>query len=737
MPRSEAEAVALLKWVNTFPGPEVKSLADLIDGTVLSRMLGDLDPAYAIHDLEPITPSSKWLARKSNLEKIYKSLSRFIHIQCGNLDPVALRDPVDINAIAQHGDAAQNVKLLTIFLLAAVHSTNKERCIERIQTLDTDSQGEIAAIIQKIQTESDNTELKGIDDGLPPKINEDLELAREEEHAKLHAAHTDLKKRHADFITRFDSLQESHSQLLEHSRDVEDRLNARQGSTDDDTEALIEDLRAQLQEANDLIANQEQQAETDRITKERLQRELDTRPSAERAIEFQDKLKELQTENTTLTRKANTLDHYQKKLENLQGIERTNAHLREQIETMEINLKDFDQVNEDNEKLNQTLREVRMLLGNIETENATVIQSNKRLGEEIRSRDDRIRLLEERQVHDENYISEMKEQYSSMTTLDALSSPTDGPGRLNLEQELEQSGDPAPNYALEISRLRAENQILKSAGGGSTVANLRIDLEESERKRKRLQENVQELTEKHAIAQQQLSAALSNSKDQKDVAFSNLQKNYMQITAELDSTKLKRKEIQSKLSQTERDYSEAKSDLEAMNRDELDALETLKETNEIVTSSLQHDLSVLQNEHRNLTTDHESQQKHLIEALLTKEQLMKDLADTKERGGTTGGNTASDDDKLKSTEQIQKLESVVQDLQRRLKTTDENSPEAQKAANDSMIKNLTRENALIATAWYDLTSRMQSNIVVLQRRQDAPRAWLNKQRQMVNSTPRR
>lgn len=60
-----------------------------------------------------------------------------------------------------------------------------------------------------------------------------------------------------------------------------------------------------------------------------------------------------------------------------------------------------------------------------------------------------------------------------------------------------------------------------------------------------------------------------------------------------------------------------------------------------------------------------------------------------------------------------------------------------KAANESMIKNLTRENALIASAWYDLSSRLQSNHVVLQRRQDAPKSWLNKQRQLVNSTPRR
>lgn len=55
-----------------------------------------------------------------------------------------------------------------------------------------------------------------------------------------------------------------------------------------------------------------------------------------------------------------------------------------------------------------------------------------------------------------------------------------------------------------------------------------------------------------------------------------------------------------------------------------------------------------------------------------------------------------------------------------------------KAAAEQTIKNLQRENALITSAWYDLSSRLQSNHVVLQRRNDAPRSWLNKQRQLVN-----
>ena len=60
-----------------------------------------------------------------------------------------------------------------------------------------------------------------------------------------------------------------------------------------------------------------------------------------------------------------------------------------------------------------------------------------------------------------------------------------------------------------------------------------------------------------------------------------------------------------------------------------------------------------------------------------------------------------------------------------------------KAANEALIKNLTRENSMIATAWYDLSSRLQSNHLVLQRRQDMPKSWLSKQRLMVNATPRR
>lgn len=48
------------------------------------------------------------------------------------------------------------------------------------------------------------------------------------------------------------------------------------------------------------------------------------------------------------------------------------------------------------------------------------------------------------------------------------------------------------------------------------------------------------------------------------------------------------------------------------------------------------------------------------------------------------------------------------------------------------LENLKRENALMTSAWYDLSSRLQMNTMALQRRNEQPKSWLGKQRVLVN-----
>lgn len=100
------------------------------------------------------------------MEAVYKSLIRFIQNHCTAYIETALRDPVDFNAIAEHDDEQQAVKvalqnncrqldskltdffvqLLKIFLMAATRNSDPKEYVDRIMRLDQEDQERIAAI---------------------------------------------------------------------------------------------------------------------------------------------------------------------------------------------------------------------------------------------------------------------------------------------------------------------------------------------------------------------------------------------------------------------------------------------------------------------------------------------------------------------------------------------------------------------------------------------------------------
>ncbi len=57
-----------------------------------------------------------------------------------------------------------------------------------------------------------------------------------------------------------------------------------------------------------------------------------------------------------------------------------------------------------------------------------------------------------------------------------------------------------------------------------------------------------------------------------------------------------------------------------------------------------------------------------------------------------------------------------------------------KASSQTEVAALRRELRLMSSAWYDMTSRLQSGNVVLQRRPDPPKSFIARQRIIVNSS---
>lgn len=453
-----------------------------------------------------------------------------------------------------------------------------------VQEEEEEEEGEEGEEVKEVKKKEPRPILNTPDLGLPEKMTKDLQLAFEEEHASLRHEHEALKKKHADFITRFEHLQAKNDDLHEQNDVMEQHLQILQNSARGDEAAYIKSLQKQIEERDELIATHEQEAEVNRVTKEQHMRELAIlRPTAHRLRELEDDVKVLKTDNASLIKKANMVDHFQKKLELQSGIDKENAKLREKIDVLQGNQKDFDKVYEENDTLRTTISEYKKRFQGYEDEVVALTTQKATLYSENRFHLERIEALTASKQHDEEFIKGLQEQIN--TGDHSRPSDISSPGGLTLEEELEQSDDPTPNYLLEISRLKAENQLLKSSTAGTSNVELRVDLEESERVRKRLESNLQELTEKHAIGQEQLQAIISTSSNEKlvplvndisnigsvpllipyfyrDDAINHTRRLYLEANRDLSTTKSKLAEVEAALSERDRELLSTKTDCE-------------------------------------------------------------------------------------------------------------------------------------------------------------------------------
>jgi protein HOOK3 len=89
----------------------------------------------------------------------------------------------------------------------------------------------------------------------------------------------------------------------------------------------------------------------------------------------------------------------------------------------------------------------------------------------------------------------------------------------------------------------------------------------------------------------------------------------------------------------------------------------------------------------------------------------------------------NDTERLKAQQLAQDQETRISELRKQLDAASK-QPQTAAALTPDMAT-LQRENRLIASAWYDVTSRLQNNGVSLQRRKQEPKSWIGKQRTLV------
>jgi protein HOOK3 len=366
-------------------------------------------------------------------------------------------------------------------------------------------------LIQQQQDILKNSSGEGLESEETGEVAVDHGLYLEERLAQTSKALDQEKKKLADLWTRHEDLQEKHAILQEEKEKQEQAFDRFRESHGDHQSDYIKVQEKKIREQEEVILGQETQLDDDRQVKERLQRELNAYAKrAELTEKLSDETKELRHLNEDLERRANAGERYKQKLEGLKGLEATNQALQEEKNVLLTRTRDYEAMLTRNSQLETT---EKMLVRRVEEyeRNQIYMQDEKRaLIEQIQECRATIEALEAAKAHDERIIHEQREQLQVQGNLSSAS-PTTPAIPSNLEQELLGESDPVSAYALEVSRLKAENSLLRNnMAVGSQNEMLRKDLETAKHSEERLQEKYNDIFEKYTVGQKQIEALISN-----------------------------------------------------------------------------------------------------------------------------------------------------------------------------------------------------------------------------------
>ncbi|KAK3191800.1 hypothetical protein K4F52_002226 [Lecanicillium sp. MT-2017a] len=738
--------------------PKAEALEEMTNGVILAKILHELDPEFDPSHLETNPATSRYLTNKRNIQTVYKGLFRFIRRQVPELGCQAKK--FDYHGVAENPEPQGLSQLLAVMVCAAAMGPDNNKYVPLIQNnLDNVTQAEIMQIIRAMQQDAANSK---DDDKLDEDIDavmeaRDMDLFVEEQNAALRQQLEINKKALSDYITRLEHLQQSHEELKYEKEKNDRELEVLRKATKDgaNNAGAVRLLEDQVHEQMEIIAKNEESIRDHYRIRGQLESEVQKLTlKSQHADELRDQVTEWRHKAEELEKKANAAERYKQKLESqqhlvkeVQNLQYERAELQEQLRSVMDDRQKSNRTRKAEDELTRMLTQSEQHLWDERSQKTQLLKDMQTLEDEL------LRLKAQRN-HDEHFIQDLQEQlqHNGGGTAEGEVLAAEA-SSFNLEDELNSvsNDDGQKNVSLEVSRLKAENDLLRrTLGSTGDSVTLRKELEEQKKQRERLQQSLDDMFEKHTIVQEQIEALTKNSTGESSKAFINLRTELGQIQQDYEKLKKSSKEMQMKLADTERELLGTKSQLSASQKDGISALDELKSTDKLISESLKAELDRLREELTFVTGEREAQKSQLIEALLAKDRIRKEAEEAKELQETTALSSANQDTSeaaKKAAEKIEKLrERLIErkqqleqaehdklDLQKEIKAIQggEHSA-AQKAATDQMIKNLERENALIATAWYDLTSRLQSNHVVLQRRHDAPKSWLNKQRQMVN-----
>lgn len=716
---SHATQAALLRWINTFDTRrKASTLADLQDGILLGQALEQmLAPEFQSSSL--IQHPSTRDENQQNLEMVYRGLASFLRSD----NPVLAPSPSEFRAIAENPDDDAMCEFLSAFLAAACLGSLSRTHVPRVMALDKATQAEIAKIINH-QTQLKN-EREAAEDYASQSEMEDMDVYAQrdpvllgEELDHLRDKYDILWKQNADLQSRIDKLLDTREAVLADLREAQDELSAQKRSRGNDASAAIKGLQNEMREKVSEIDRLEDLLDKESKKATRFEKENETlRAKTERLKQLEDSLTVLEHDSRQYQQTIKGLENYKKKAQDLTVIQQRNRVLEDQIAQLEQDLKELEDAKLLNKKLQKEIEEKANVLANNEQEIIFTIQSKGVLQEVNEDLRRRVEYLESRRQMDEATIKELEEQLQlSDLPVPSNSSPR-STTNFNLEHELETTSDSTLAFRVEISRLRAENNVLKSnLGVTSDNEKLREELEAAMGKADVYRIQSIEALEKQAVAQEQLNAVINKMTGQelvravdllgierldslqcgyfRDKAFVAIRTALLDAQKELESARARVQELERATADKDRELLRIKTDsklrirlkrfltlfkinpppVSALGQEQAAALGAIKATDELLSDSLTTELAATRRQLHQKTVEVNAIKDQLMATLLSKDKIRKDLD---EAVAATLGQVVSDEPakgKKDDTDKSEKIEKLREALRKKVEVRNDPGP---------------------------------------------------------------
>lgn len=264
-----------------------------------------------------------------------------------------------------------------------------------------------------------------------PETKGDHLLELEEQYAHLMAQLKRRENEYADLEERFAQTQKTNGELKAQSTRKDEELKDQRSLNSERAQSSLRDLEFKISEQEEIITSKELELAQSQSRVVSLQREHEKFSESKKSFQkLDDDLKIMRVELEKQTKKANTADHYLRKLQLNQSIENERDKMRLELEDARKSLKMTDDLRQENAALQVSNNEKSQTISQIERDLLEHQRTKKQLRINYDSLTQEVHGLNERFAQDQETIADLKDRHGSS---ESHSSPTIVNGGLESE----------------------------------------------------------------------------------------------------------------------------------------------------------------------------------------------------------------------------------------------------------------------------------------------------------------